>query len=406
MKDSILKAVNYFNLLSALYLTASLIYYYPVQKIGFFLFFGSFLIEIFLGRKWNNIHFDKKSVYYFGMLFFFLLAIFYLPFESSTKYSHLLIDKRLALLGFSIVGIVGLNKKFKLNYFLNTFIISSIVAICYLIFIRIGLSEFLSNPLRFEVFTAQRIKYVNSHMIFNFYMNVSLISIWFLLTRTWKRTIWWKRYLYIAAMTIIFSILSVSEGRSGFLMGILLMLSFIFFEIWKRRKMLGLIIGFLVPFLLIGIVSNHKRMSEKELEGEPRIFLWKSALSVIKEKPILGFGISDAQEKFDVARTKFQTEEYRLSWITHKHLDSHNQYLQTTMEFGIIGFLILLFLYFYPIFIADKNKRFFSILLLFLCAYQSLFDMFLTGPFSTFFGVIIILILSVENNVVRLSTNK
>ena len=130
-------------------------------------------------------------------------------------------------------------------------------------------------------------------------------------------------------------------------------------------------------------------------------FLWQSAVSVIKESPVWGVGISDAQEKFDLARPKYQTEEYRLRWIDSK-IDSHSQYLQTTMEFGIFGLLILLFLYAYPVFIAENNRKLFSFFILFLCAYQSVFDMFITGPFSAIFGILMILVLSVENNIVKM----
>jgi len=60
MKQNIIKAVNYLNLFSILYITASSIYYYPVQKIGFYLFFGSYFLELLLEKKWLNIKMDKN----------------------------------------------------------------------------------------------------------------------------------------------------------------------------------------------------------------------------------------------------------------------------------------------------------------------------------------------------------
>jgi O-antigen ligase len=399
MKQTFIQLINYLNLISALLLAAASIYYYPMQKLAFIVFFSSYFIEIFAEQKWKNIRLDKKTVYFSAMALFFILALLYQPFESSNKYFQILLEKRFPLLGVSIVAIFGVNKLYKLNYFLNTFIISAVVAIVYLAFVRMGVSEVLNNEDWQTVFAAHRIEYVNTHMVFNFYLNISLISIWYILTRSWRKTIWWKRYLYIAAMTVIFSALSISDGRSGFAMGILLMLCFLFFELWKRRKALGIVVGLLIPFLLIGIAGNHKRMSEKALETEPRWFLWESALSVIKQKPVLGHGISDAQVEFDLTRPNFETEEYRHNWRNNKRLDSHSQYLQTTMEFGIFGLIILLFLYVVPILIADKNRRMFAILLLVVCAYQSVFDLFITGNFSTLFGILVILILCVENNI-------
>lgn len=391
--------INYITLISAIYLTASLIFYYPVQKIGFYVFFASYIIEIFADKKWVKIQLDKKTWYFIILGIFFMLAVIYLPFENSRKYTYLLFEKRSSLFGFALVGFFGVNDKFKLNYFLNTFIISSVLTICYILFIKVGIQHFVSDPLRTELFSNNRSLFVNSHMLFDFYLNISLISIWYILTRSWNRRIWWKNSLYIIALIIILGTLSISEGRSGFLLAIILMLGFVFFEIWKRKKIVGIVIALLIPFIFVGLASHHKRMNENQIKTEPRFFLWKAGVNVIKDSPILGHGISDAQKKFDAERAKVETTEYRENWKNSPHLDSHNQYLQVTMEFGLIGVLMLLFLYISPLFIASYNKRLFAVFLMFLCAYQSVFDMFITGPFATMFGIIILMIFSLKNNI-------
>jgi len=400
MDLKIKQTVNYINLFSCILLVATSICYYPVQKIAFFLFFISYFIEFVTDKKWEKIAFNKKSIYFLVMAFFFLLSFIYYPFENTSKYFTWLVGRRLAILGFAFVGFFGVNSKYKLNYFLNAYIISSIIAILFIIFYRIGIVNFILNPEREMIFTIERIATINSHMVFNLFLNISLVSIWYILTRSWRRTAYWKLFLYIVALTIIFSILSISEGRSGFMTGILLMLGFIFYEIWKRKKMIGIIVGFLVPFLFVGIVSQQKRMSENDIRTEPRIFLWKAAVSVIKEKPVFGYGISNAQEQFDIARSKYETEQFRKDWHQIRILTSHNQFLQTTMEFGVFGLLILLFLYLYPIFIADKNRSIFALFIIFPCFYESLFDVFITGlNYSTIFGILMVLILTVDNNI-------
>lgn len=398
MKHKIVTVINYFNLYSALLLTASSIYYYNIQRWPFVLFFASYLFEFILEKKWENIPFTKARTFYVIMAFFFLLAFVYYPFDTP-KYFHWLLDRRFALFGFAAVGFFGVNNKFKLSYFLNTFIISSIISIAYLVFIRIGILEFFKDPQRFVVFNLKRIEFVNMHRIFNLYLNVALIGIWYILTRSWKRIYLLNKLLYILSSTVIFSALSVSEGRTGLVASLILIISFFFYETLKRKKIIGYLISFFVLILMIFVGVNQKRMSEKMVETEPRWFLWESAFSVIKDKPVFGHGISNAQEEFDVARTKFQTEEYRLTWIKSKLLDSHNQFLQTTMEFGVFGFLILLFLYLYPIAIADNKRKLFSMFLIFLCINQSMFDTFITGTFASIFGFMMLMTLSIENDV-------
>jgi O-antigen ligase len=400
MKKNIFAAINIINILSLLSVLASLILLdFTLAKIAFYMFFVSYFIEIFTDKKWKHIKLDKKRVYFLFMLAFFMLALISIPFDSSPVYTKILMEKRYGIFGFAVVGFFGVNKYFKLSYIINGFVITSVLTIFYLLFYRFGINDFIAHPNRFEEFNLLRSKYVNTHMIFNFYLNISLIGIWYILTRQWSKIKWWWRYLYIAALTLIFSTLSISEGRSGFIIGILLLAGFTFLEIWERRKTIGIIVALLIPFMLIGIASTHKRISEKMIEGEPRWFLWQSGVDVIKQSPIWGHGISNAQELFDISRAKFQTEEYRLQWIKAKHLDSHNQLIQTTMEFGIVGIVLLIFLYIYPIFISDKNTLAFSVFVIGLCIYQSTFDMFITGQFCILFGILIIGIISARNDI-------
>ena len=400
MKKYFFSAINLLNFLSFLWILAALIIYdFRLVKMAYYLFFISYLIEFFTDKKWKNINFDKKRVYFLFMLAFFLLALINIPFDSTPVYTKILMEKRYGLFGFAVVGFFGVNKYFKLSYIINSFVIISVLTIFYLLFYRFGINDFIAHSNRFEEFNLLRSKYVNTHMIFNFYLNISLIGIWYILTRQWSIIKWWWRYLYVAALTLIICTLSISEGRSGFIIGIFLLAVFTFLEIWERRKTIGIIVALLIPFLLIGIASTHKRISEKIIEGEPRWFLWQSGVDVIKQSPIWGHGISNAQELFDISRAKFQTEDYRLQWIKAKHLDSHNQLIQSTMEFGIVGIVLLIFLYLYPIFISDKNTFPFSVFVIGLCIYQSTFDMFITGQFCILFCILIIGIISARNDI-------
>jgi O-antigen ligase len=191
-------------------------------------------------------------------------------------------------------------------------------------------------------------------------------------------------------------VLSITEGRSGFIAGTLLMLSFVFLELFNRWKIMGVISVLLLPLIFVGIVSTQRRMNEEMVKREPRLFLWESAWNVIKEKPVLGYGISGAQAAFKVERTKNQDKDYENYAAGHPLIDSHNQYLQTCMEFGLSGLMLLLFIYISPVFISDKRRKFFSIYIIFLCLFQSVFDMFITGTFSLLFGILMLMVLRAQ----------
>jgi len=405
MNQKFIPTLNSINLFSALLLTASLIYPFPMQRWLIAFFFTSYVIEFFAEKKWQSIQINKTRIFYLIVASFILLGFIYYPFEKTHIYFGWLIQKRFALFGFACVGFFGVNNKYKLSYFLNTFIISSIVSIFYILFIRVGLMEFISNPQRFEIFNTDRNNYVNMHRVFNLNLNISLIGIWYILSKSWRQVVLWKKWLYFAASIVIFFTLLISEGRSGFIAGLFLLLIIVFNEIRKKKKIIGIILSIIVVLTTLVVAINHQGMSEKSFEAENRLFLWKSAFSVIKESPIIGQGISDAQVHFDEARKIYQTEEYRLFFINCKVLDSHNQFLQTIMEFGLFGLLILIFIYIFPPIIADKGRKLFSVMLMFLCILQSMFDPFINGPFASIFGLLLVLILTVKDDI-NLKTSK
>lgn len=191
----------------------------------------------------------------------------------------------------------------------------------------------------------------------------------------------------------------MSEGRSGFIAAIGLSAIIVIRKIWLTKKIVA--IGAFV-FILIGMVFavlQHERMSEKMIEQEPRLFLWTEvALPIIQEKPILGHGLSDGQTQIDSVRQGKQSKILYELWKTNKRVDVHNQFLQTTIEFGLIGLVLLLAIYYYPIRLVNRSRMTLLLLGLFLFSWQSLFDTFITGQFAIIFGFFITLLLTVPKS--------
>jgi len=385
--------VNYINLISAICLILGFMFSdFTFDRIVLIIYFVSYIIEIFTDKKFQNFKSDKKSGYFLVMLFFFFLSFIYVPFENGAAYTSLLIEKRLSLLVFGIVGLLGVNHLYKLNYFLYAFIFTSLGTIIYVLF-RVNISDFILSANRSELFTAMRIEYVNGHMIFNFYLNLALLSGWQLLRVNWNKMSFWYHGIMISILLFIFAFLSITEGRSGFTASILLMISIITYELIRRKKIILFALLLVVPLIAVYAIKKNNRMSINNLKDEPRIFLWYSGLNVFSQSPVLGHGINDAQVAFDEVRVKNQDEEFKFYTQNLRHVDCHNQYIQTSMEFGVFGLIILLFLYIFPALIADKRYRTLSFFVVALCAYQSVFDMFATGSFSFIYAFLMVLIL-------------
>ena len=359
-----------------------------------------FILDFIYNRRYKDFKMNKERVYYSVVILFFLLFYIYYPFEKDTQYTALLLEKRYFLLVGAFCGFLGLNERHKLSYYLNTIIITAVVSIAYLIIIKIGFLGFLFSEDRANLFTSTRIAYLNNHMVFNLYMNLAVISVWYIVAHQYKQLQKWKILLYIITFLIIYYILSISEGRSGFLMSLFIISFLVLKEVWKMKKYLVMIVlgGLLV--LVYTEVSHHQRISEKQIKGEPRLFLWENAKKVIQENPFLGKGASSAQVAFDKQRALNTNEIFKNFWTPYDFVDSHNQYLQTTMEFGLLGFCLLLFVYFYPFVLAPQPRKIFAFLIIVVLAFQSLFDMFITGQFVHLFLLCTFMIILCKDDII------
>ena len=83
-----------------------------------------------------------------------------------------------------------------------------------------------------------------------------------------------------------------------------------------------------------------------------RFEMWKSALEMVKEKPLFGWGIQGATEKRK-QETKEKIATGNIGQFTH----AHNQYLDDLSKRGIIGLLALLAVLFIPLRSFMKNLK-------------------------------------------------
>lgn len=84
-----------------------------------------------------------------------------------------------------------------------------------------------------------------------------------------------------------------------------------------------------------------------------RVLIWQQCLALIKEKPVWGYGVADVNQQL------YQRyEQQGLSGALQHHLNAHNQFFQTTIGMGVIGFWCLLEFTVAAIIRAIKQKRF------------------------------------------------
>jgi len=91
-----------------------------------------------------------------------------------------------------------------------------------------------------------------------------------------------------------------------------------------------------------------------------RIYIWKSSIGLLKSNFLLGVGTGDIKDELN-HQYIIDNQKY----LADKNANTHNQYLDYFIKFGIIGFLILTFL-FYSYFKTSMSKHKY-IYFMFLC---------------------------------------
>ena len=147
---------------------------------------------------------------------------------------------------------------------------------------------------------------------------------------------------------------------------ILLVLGVILFYIFKQNKLKTILVIIGVLFLSIGSVNLfpdsrlaiqvNKILEKKDVTAfeDPRMYIWKSATNLIKEHPIIGYGVNNYE---NALVAEYEKSGFQQGFISK--YNTHNQFLGFQLEFGIVGPILLLILLLSFSFFSDKDERLF-----------------------------------------------
>lgn len=132
-------------------------------------------------------------------------------------------------------------------------------------------------------------------------------------------------------------------------------------------------------------IHNFSMEKNKSVESSAaRILMWYTSIECIREQALLGTGTGDVK---DVLVNK--SLELGNTGCAERKLNAHNQYLNTTVQLGIIGLLLLLAVISTTFRFAAQTKQFELVLLMTAFTISMLFESFLETqagiiPFALF----------------------
>ncbi len=333
-----------------------LIALFDISSVGFIVYWAFFKKENLLKRE---IFTSSALIPLWGALIAFMgLSIFWTinPVEGFAVWNRWII--------IFIAMIVGISFMAKDNHVLKNLII------CTIVIATINVLSCIICYYLFDVHISQR----NNLKLNGFYgnKNIFAVALLFKLPFLYYAVLRFKGFLKYYSLALIFAItfcLVIISTRSTFIGLFLQLLLLGIFAIKNRSKLSFLIIGLAVIGFFAGdgfLKYNFNKFSKIEknnysiearvgsiAEGNSkgRLLIWQNTLEIIKDKPILGYGVGN--HKLAIMKVECAKKH---DFIVSDH--AHNDFLEMFSELGIIG--LLLYVATYLIFVITGLKQMFA----------------------------------------------
>jgi len=174
--------------------------------------------------------------------------------------------------------------------------------------------------------------------------------------------------IYIASLLLSLTVIYFSESKAGLISVFALIIFVLYKSLYVRyKKQTIMALGFIILGFSLLLVFNprFKALSyslsnyeetfahpEKVKESTAlRILVWDASIRIIKKNPVIGVGSGDIKDELIKI---YKERNYKMP--LELQINSHNQFLETTVGQGIIGLILLLSMLFIPLFIPLENK--------------------------------------------------
>jgi O-antigen ligase len=340
-------------------------------------------------KLYLNFFKDRKSFIF--LIGYYLMAIISFLFVSENMYEASKdLETKASFLIFPIFFYLcrtKLNKKLLKNTLLS-FSISNIFLALYiwtLIFNK-GIFDLFENdtyyhPLFREIFKSNtdiHLPYLG--LLFGFSI---IILVNFLITKNRVNKI--KALLVFGVFVLLLSMF-IFSARMAILSTFISFLFYSFYKVKSNRKkiiflliaiFIGVSLGLLPPIKrrIIGFSNTELKLpdsTQKSHEVNFRYGIYYCAKNVIKENWLMGVGLGSVQDKLDHCYDNFNYRGY--DDFKNRQYNTHNQYLNAWISYGVFGLLFLFFYLGYSFYKGDLLQKSFILLFSIALLTESLFE--------------------------------
>lgn len=378
-KTAILRHITgWLFLFCSMWLVCTILFAIRYQRPALWAFFVSFAIDYAVNARWKDWKWTPaKWIYISWIVYFALIPIYHWCYDTDTTfiYRHQF-NYCLPFLGVGIMGLLGIGKQIRLPYIAYAFVITSVCAIGYIV----GQVpyETIHSATDFAIlFNAIRTTHISPHMLFNLYLNSSLLMGLYILRNKSIGQI--QKTATGIAVLIIFATLCISDGRIGFATANAIIVGFLLIEIWNRLRRYFVPTVVIMLAIFCSAVLLHPRIGDSL--NDPRQYIWDTTNKTISEQPLLGCGIAKGRSHFienglsDTKFTTFYSNPYLAEQNTNINMmHPHNAMLDAWLCFGILGFLLMLFILVFPFIVFAMQRNIYGCGFAFAFAMQAMFE--------------------------------
>jgi len=210
-----------------------------------------------------------------------------------------------------------------------------------------------------------------------------------------------QKVMWTLSGVILLTSIYFLSSRAGFIALFISLPIYILFTVRSRKKILYT--GTLLLFLLIGgflVARTNERVKivleqisngafNEKVASDSRILIWKSSINIIRNSPLIGVGIGDVRDELMKEYSKTGNEDLLLS-----RYNAHNQFLEVSLEGGLIGLAILVLIIGYMTFyaISERNLLYglFIVLIFTFFLFESVLYRFAGVSFFSLFSFLLI----------------
>jgi O-antigen ligase len=220
-----------------------------------------------------------------------------------------------------------------------------------------------------------------------------------------------KSYMYVTAVFALTFIVTIflNSSKIGILSFFIAMPALVMYQLRDRLniKKIALILVVFIGIVLLSMklfpttyeriqaVINFSAADVDKTSGEStavRYLIWEQCVQIIKENFLFGVTVGDAND----ALVKAYENNGLTGALSHK-LNAHNQFFQTFIGLGILGFLLLLFITFGTLIKGFIQKNFLLSIFAFVIILNFLVESMFQRSDGTLFIIFFYCILNREN---------